>query len=279
MLRTWGRNGARYQVLESAPRTRATHRRATPTKNVGEVGRDCESQGLPAVSADGVAVYLRCTSDYAGNQLDVVPFRDLREPHKSDRIVVYEVTGAGEYAMTEGASRRARGRANARLRRAKFKPLIPLRYPHQDFSVFDAWDSGPIFGAGMRLHYILSEGKFSIDGSLVATGRYPGDKAEGWCCDSLAGNTGVAEEVETCLLPASIFGAWGDPQGRVVVLQLESAEGPDGCEQGPNFMVVRPDATEGRPTHPVIEATATRECAVSSPSAHVECAQSTARIR
>ena len=42
----------------------------------------------------------------------------------------------------------------------------------------------------------------------------------------------------SCALPAIVHGAWTDATAAVLVLETGAYDGPDGCEEGPDFRVV-----------------------------------------
>ena len=93
-------------------------------------------------------------------------------------------------------------------------------------------------GAGFRLAVDPSGARVAVSSAAsarvlwsAALGNLP---AHPYCC-------GFDQEewaTASCGLTAVVHGAWADATAAILVLETGAYDGPDGCEQGPDFRVV-----------------------------------------
>jgi hypothetical protein len=189
---------------------------------------------VPAVSADSRLVALtRCRSDLSEAHETTFELVRRRDGRVVRRIPISSASTGGEDPTPERLVARAVRLANRVLTRGRFRPMVAMV---DERGNAERLERGA--GDGLLLTYDPVNRQVVVadtgTGRVRAATALAPHSAHPYCC----GHDEDEWQSATCVLTPVIAGAWADSDANVVAIHVAAYDGPDGCEEGPDWLVL-----------------------------------------
>lgn len=192
------------------------------------------SPAVPAVSGDGrLVAVVRCWSDLSDAQETTFELIRRSDGRVVRAIPIFRASTGGDDPTPDGIVARSVRQANRVLLRGGFRSLVPM--VDDDGNAVRLTQGA---AAGLLLSYDPGAGQVVI--ADASSGRVRGAEAleqvpaHPYCCGFDMDDWDTA----TCGMTPVVQGAWADADANVVVVESAAYDGPDGCEEGPEWVVL-----------------------------------------
>jgi len=217
-----------FVLLSSLPAP-ASAQTATTTPRI-DPEDPCSFEGLPAITPNGHRIaYVSCWTDLS-DALDArLVIADAADGHAVLEMPLARRPTGGEGGTPSTVVRRRVARANRALAARRFVTLVQVAGLEVGSEQGTAGRLVVRLDANRRL-LLVRDGASGRERGRVALPENPQNP---YCCG------GDPDDTTSCSLPPEVRASWTDAQGRVVVAEVVSGSGaPDGCEGGPDFVIV-----------------------------------------